>query len=59
MYFGMLASGIWLLMMIGMFGGLVVLLVALWRGMKAHEIIARTMTSISENLRNMSQKQNG
>jgi hypothetical protein len=34
---------LWLIMMAVMMGGWVILLVAIWRGMKAHEAIAKTL----------------
>ena len=42
---------VWLLMMLGMVVGYIFLLVAVWRGMKAHESIAETMRDIANNLK--------
>ncbi|MHB9093438.1 MAG: hypothetical protein ACYC21_02100 [Eubacteriales bacterium] len=42
---------VWLAMMIGMVVGYVVIIIAVWRGMKAHESIAGTLKEISDNLR--------
>jgi len=60
---GALAGGlfflIWLVMMVGMLAGYVILLVAIWRGMKAHEAIAHTMASIATSLRNTSRHEGG
>lgn len=41
---------IWLLMMTAGLVGYVILLVAVWRGMKAHESIADTLKYIAANL---------
>lgn len=53
---GSLAGGlffvIWLLMMGGMIVGWIIFLIALWRGMKAHE-------SIAENLKEALSKRKG
>jgi len=50
---GLLAGGIffliWLLLMGGMIVGWIVFLIAIWRGMRAHE-------SIAESLRRMAEK---
>lgn len=42
---------IWLAMMVGMIVGYIILLVALWRAMKAHEAIARSASDIASALR--------
>jgi len=41
---------LWLLKMAAMVAGYVILLVALWRGMKAHERIATTLDTLARNL---------
>ena len=50
---GVLAGGlfvvIWLLMMGGMIAGWIICLVALWRGMKAHESIAANLKAVLSN----------
>ena len=38
----------WLIMMIGMIAGYIIFLVAIWRGMKAHESIAETLKQIAQ-----------
>ena len=38
---------IWLLMMGGMILGYILFLIALWRGMKAHESVARSLQQIA------------
>ena len=38
---------IWLLMMGGMILGFILFLIALWRGMKAHESVARSLKQIA------------
>jgi hypothetical protein len=42
---------IWLLSVIAIIIGYVVFLVAVWRGMKAHEAIAETLKEITEHLK--------
>jgi hypothetical protein len=42
---------VWGLMMLGMFAGYLVLLIAIWRGMKAHESVARTLADIARTFR--------
>ncbi len=37
---------IWLLLMVGMIVGFVLTIVALWRGMKAHEKIAENLQAV-------------
>jgi len=39
---------IWLLLMGGMLVGYIILLVAIWRGMKAHESIAHSLYTIAQ-----------
>ncbi|MFO7974486.1 MAG: hypothetical protein R6V12_07620 [Candidatus Hydrogenedentota bacterium] len=46
--FGGLFFLIWLLLMGGMIVGWIVFLVAIWRGMKAHESIALSLERIAE-----------
>ena len=50
---GILAGGfiiiIYLLMMLGMIVGWIILLIALWRGMKAHESIAANLKAVLSN----------
>jgi hypothetical protein len=46
--FGGLFFIIWLMMVLGMIVGWVVLLIAVWRGMKAHESIALSLERIAE-----------
>jgi hypothetical protein len=41
---------IWAVMMILMLGGWVVVLIAIWRGMKAHESLAESVKRISEDI---------
>ena len=40
----------WLLLMAGMFVGYVIMLIAWWRTMKAHEKIANKLSEIAEKL---------
>ncbi|MFH1724204.1 MAG: hypothetical protein ABII00_06235 [Elusimicrobiota bacterium] len=42
-----LAFVFWLLMMIGMIGGYIFLIVAFWKGMKAHESMAESLKQIA------------
>ena len=51
MWAGGLFFLIWLAMMVGMIVGYIILLVALWRAMKAHEAIARSASDIADALR--------
>ena len=44
---GLLFFFFWLLMMGGMVVGYIIFLVAVWRGMRAHEEIARTLKEIA------------
>ena len=50
---GLIAGGLffifWLLMMGGMIVGWIIFLVALWRGMKAHESIAASLQAVLAN----------
>jgi hypothetical protein len=41
---------LWLLMTVAIVGGYVIMLVALWRAMKAHELIARAVLDIARHL---------
>ena len=41
---------IWFVLMIGMIVGWIVFLVAIWRGMKAHESIANTATFLLDQM---------
>lgn len=41
---------IWLVMMLGMIIGWIIVIIALWRGMKAHERIADTLTTLAQSL---------
>ena len=47
---GLLAGGlffvVWAFMMVGMIAGWVICLIALWRGMKAHESIAENLKAV-------------
>ncbi len=50
---GMAALGgifilVWLVLMMGMVVSWIFLLVAVWRGMKAHESVARSLQTIAE-----------
>jgi hypothetical protein len=47
---------IWLLLMGGMIVGWVIFLVAIWRGMKAHEMISMTLERIADNLKRARQQ---
>ena len=42
---------IWLVMMLGMIIGWIIVIIALWRGMKAHERIASTLDTLAQSLR--------
>ena len=44
---GVLFFLVWLLMMVGMIAGWIILLVAIWRGMLAHESIAESLRQIA------------
>ena len=48
---GILFFLVWLLMLGGFLLGYIILLVALWRAMRAHESIADTLKDIANNLR--------
>ena len=39
---------LWLIMMIGVVAGWVIFLVAIWRGMKAHESVAESLQQIAQ-----------
>ena len=39
---------VWLVMMVGMVGSWVILIIAVWRGMKAHESVARSLKTIAD-----------
>ena len=39
---------LWLIIMIGMIAAWIIFLVAIWRGMKAHESIAETLKQIAQ-----------
>jgi len=39
---------VWVIAMIGMVVGYIIFLVAIWRGMKAHESIAETLKQIAQ-----------
>jgi Na+/proline symporter len=39
---------LWLVMMVGMIAAWILFLVAIWRGMKAHESIAESMKQIAQ-----------
>lgn len=41
---------LWLLMMAPMIIGWIIVIIALWRGMKAHERIADTLTALAQKL---------
>ena len=41
---------VWLLMMAPFVVGWIIVIIALWRGMKAHERIATTLTTLAQNL---------
>jgi hypothetical protein len=43
---------LWLLMTVAIIGGYILMLVALWRGMKAHESLAQAMIDIARHLEN-------
>ena len=51
---GLAAMGIffvfWVLMMVPFIAGWIFFLVAFWRGMKAHERIATSLTTLAQNL---------
>ena len=40
---------IWLLLMLGMISGWLVFLIAVWRGMKAHESIAESLKELASH----------
>ena len=48
MFAGGLFFIVWLLMMGGMIVGWVIFLMAMWRGMKAHESVAQSLQRIAE-----------
>lgn len=41
---------IWLVMMFGMIIGWIIVIIALWRGMKAHERIANALSALAQNV---------
>jgi hypothetical protein len=43
---GIIFFVIWLLLMLGIIAGWIIFLVAVWRGMKAHESIAESMKEL-------------
>ena len=43
---GIIFLAIWLILMLGMIIGWITLLIAVWRGMKAHESIAESMKTM-------------
>ena len=45
---GALFALVWLVMMVGMVSAWIIFLVAIWRGMKAHESIAETLKHIAQ-----------
>jgi hypothetical protein len=45
---GAFVALLYLVMMVGMIGAWIISLVALWRGMKAHESIAETLKEIAQ-----------
>lgn len=47
---GAVLSLLWLLVTLGIIGGYIVMLVVLWRAMKAHESIAHAMIEIARHL---------
>jgi hypothetical protein len=44
---GIIFFVIWLLLMLGIISGWIIFLVAIWRGMKAHESIAESMKELA------------
>jgi len=44
---GIIFFVIWLLLMLGIIAGWIIFLVAVWRGMKAHESIAESLKELS------------
>ena len=50
--FGIAFFLIWLAMMVGMVGGWVIVIIAVWRGMKAHESVARSLKAIADKPHN-------
>lgn len=49
--FGVGAFLFWLLSIVGMVTGWVIVIVALWKAMRAHEAIARAVTEIAHDLK--------
>jgi hypothetical protein len=49
---GIIFFAIWLLLMIGMIAGWIIFLIAVWRGMKAHESIAESMKELASQQKN-------
>jgi hypothetical protein len=47
---GVILFLLWLLMSVAIIGGYIVMLVALWRAMKAHESIAQAVIDIARHL---------
>jgi hypothetical protein len=47
---GVILFLLWLLMTVAIIGGYIVMLVALWRAMKAHESIAQAVIDIARHL---------
>ena len=43
---GIIFFVIWLILMLGVIAGWIILLIALWRGMKAHETIAESIKEL-------------
>ena len=43
---GIIFFVIWLILMLGVITGWIIFLIAVWRGMKAHESIAESMTTM-------------
>ena len=44
---GIIFFVIWLILMLGVIAGWIILLIAVWRGMKAHESIAESMKELT------------
>lgn len=49
-----MGSVLWLLTMLGMTAAYIIVIIAIWRAMKAHESIANTLKDIANNLKSKS-----
>ena len=47
----MIMSLLWLAFMVGIVGSYIIMLIALWKGMRAHQKIAEVLEKISDRLK--------